>query len=61
MKFYKNLSVEFTTSVYLSHEAVNVVAARLSRVEPSLRKEVVEYMCDTDSHLWSMRRTSTVR
>ncbi|RZC18611.1 FT-interacting protein 1, partial [Glycine soja] len=55
VKFYKNLSVEFTTSVYLSHEAVNVVAARLSRVEPSLRKEVVEYMCDTDSHLWIVR------
>ncbi|KAK7349528.1 hypothetical protein VNO77_06965 [Canavalia gladiata] len=41
----------------LRHQAVNVVAARLSRAEPPLRKEVVEYMCDTDSHLWSMRRS----
>ncbi|RDX90138.1 FT-interacting protein 1, partial [Mucuna pruriens] len=41
----------------LRHQAVNVVAARFSRAEPPLRKEVVEYMCDTDSHLWSMRRS----
>ncbi|XP_014516426.1 FT-interacting protein 1 [Vigna radiata var. radiata] len=41
----------------LRHQAVNVVAARLSRAEPPLRKEVVEYMSDTDSHLWSMRRS----
>ncbi|CAL5196107.1 unnamed protein product [Lathyrus oleraceus] len=41
----------------LRHQAVNVVAARLSRAEPPLRKEVVEYMSDTKSHLWSMRRS----
>ncbi|KAK7292654.1 hypothetical protein RJT34_15505 [Clitoria ternatea] len=41
----------------LRQHAVNVVAARLSRAEPPLRKEVVECMCDTDSHLWSMRRS----
>lgn len=41
----------------LRHQAVNVVAARLSRAEPPLRKEVVEYMTDADSHLWSMRRS----
>lgn len=41
----------------LRHQAVNVVAARLSRAEPPLRKEVVEYMSDTNSHLWSMRRS----
>jgi len=41
----------------LRHQAVNVVAARLSRAEPPLRKEVVEYMSDSDSHLWSMRRS----
>ncbi|XP_014496606.1 FT-interacting protein 1 [Vigna radiata var. radiata] len=34
-----------------------IVAARLGRAEPPLRKEVVEYMSDTDSHLWSMRRS----
>ncbi|KAF7823437.1 FT-interacting protein 1-like [Senna tora] len=41
----------------LRHQAVNIVAARLGRAEPPLRKEVVEYMSDTDSHLWSMRRS----
>ncbi|RVW30611.1 FT-interacting protein 1 [Vitis vinifera] len=41
----------------LRHQAVNIVAARLSRSEPPLRKEVIEYMSDMDSHLWSMRRS----
>lgn len=41
----------------LRHQAVNIVAARLSRAEPPLRREVVEYMNDSDSHLWSMRRS----
>ncbi|KAK4266824.1 hypothetical protein QN277_023693 [Acacia crassicarpa] len=41
----------------LRHQAVSTVAARLSRSEPPLRKEVVEYMSDTDSHKWSMRRS----
>ncbi|CAK7348069.1 unnamed protein product [Dovyalis caffra] len=41
----------------LRHQAVNVVAARLGRAEPPLRKEIVEYMSDADSHLWSMRRS----
>lgn len=30
---------------------------RLSRAEPPLRKEVVEYMLDVDSHMWNMRRS----
>ncbi|XP_040988542.1 FT-interacting protein 7 [Juglans microcarpa x Juglans regia] len=41
----------------LRHQAVNIVAARLGRAEPPLRKEVVEYMSDADSHIWSMRRS----
>ncbi|KAL6981947.1 Multiple C2 domain and transmembrane region protein 7 [Sarracenia purpurea var. burkii] len=41
----------------LRHHAVNMVAARLSRSEPPLRREVVEYMTDAHSHLWSMRRS----
>ncbi|OAY76558.1 Protein QUIRKY [Ananas comosus] len=41
----------------LRHQAVQIVAARLSRMEPPLRKEVVEYMSDVDSHLWSMRKS----
>ncbi|XVF33354.1 hypothetical protein REPUB_Repub17cG0161400 [Reevesia pubescens] len=41
----------------LRHQAVNIVAARLGRAEPPLRREVVEYMSDADAHLWSMRRS----
>ncbi|KAH7833111.1 hypothetical protein Vadar_003228 [Vaccinium darrowii] len=41
----------------LRHHAVNIVAARLGRAEPPLRKEVVEYMLGVDSHLWSIRRS----
>ncbi|KNA06048.1 hypothetical protein SOVF_184650 [Spinacia oleracea] len=41
----------------LRFQAMNIVAARLGRAEPPLRKEVVEYMLDVDSHLWSMRRS----
>ncbi|CAI8613124.1 unnamed protein product [Vicia faba] len=41
----------------MKFQAMVIVVARLSRTEPPLRKEVVEYMSDTDSHLWSMRRS----
>ncbi|CAI0414432.1 unnamed protein product [Linum tenue] len=41
----------------LRFQAVNIVALRLGRSEPPLRKEVVEYMSDADSHLWSMRKS----
>ncbi|KAJ8451630.1 hypothetical protein Cgig2_018264 [Carnegiea gigantea] len=41
----------------LRYQAMNIVATRLSRAEPPLRKEIVEYMLDVDSHLWSMRRS----
>ncbi|KAI7989827.1 FT-interacting protein 4 [Camellia lanceoleosa] len=41
----------------LRHQAVNIIAARLSRAEPPLRKEVIEYMTDAHLHLWSMRRS----
>ncbi|XP_073001548.1 FT-interacting protein 1-like [Typha latifolia] len=41
----------------LRYQAMNIVAARLGRAEPPLRKEVVEYMLDVESHMWSMRRS----
>ncbi|KAJ6325944.1 hypothetical protein OIU78_013106 [Salix suchowensis] len=41
----------------LRHQAMQIVSTRLSRSEPPLRKEVVEYMLDVDSHMWSMRRS----
>lgn len=41
----------------LRYQAMNIVASRLGRAEPPLRKEVVEFMLDVDSHMWSMRRS----
>lgn len=41
----------------LRFQAVNIMATRLSRAEPPLRKEVVEYMSDANSHLWSIRKS----
>ncbi|CAD6260552.1 unnamed protein product [Miscanthus lutarioriparius] len=41
----------------LRRQAMSIVAARLSRAEPPLRREVVEYMLDADSHVWSIRRS----
>ncbi|CAL9113189.1 unnamed protein product [Musa textilis] len=41
----------------LRFQAVETVAARLGRAEPPLGREVVEYMLDHASHLWSMRRS----
>ncbi|URD94187.1 C2 domain-containing protein [Musa troglodytarum] len=42
---------------YLRHQSTQVVSARLGRAEPPSRKEVVEYMLDVGSHMWSMRRS----
>nr|XP_010910862.1 FT-interacting protein 3 [Elaeis guineensis] len=41
----------------LRHQAMQIVAIRLARAEPPLRREVVEYMLDVDSHMWSLRRS----
>ncbi|XP_029122053.2 FT-interacting protein 1 [Elaeis guineensis] len=41
----------------LRYQAMSTMAARLGRAEPPLRKEVVEYMLDVESHMWSMRRS----
>ncbi|XP_044478577.1 FT-interacting protein 3 [Mangifera indica] len=41
----------------LRHQAMQIVSTRLNRAEPPLKKEVVEYMLDVDSHMWSMRRS----
>ncbi|KAF7818490.1 FT-interacting protein 1 [Senna tora] len=55
MHYVHPLSVSQLDS--LRYQAMNVVAARLSRAEPALGREVVEYMLDHDSHMWSMRRS----
>ncbi|CAM8966760.1 unnamed protein product [Rhodiola kirilowii] len=41
----------------LRHQAIQTVSARLSRSEPPLSKEVIGYMLDLGSHLWSMRKS----
>lgn len=41
----------------LRHQAMQIVSMRLNRAEPPLRREVVAYMLDVDSHMWSMRRS----
>ncbi|KAL6176592.1 hypothetical protein ACLB2K_053225 [Fragaria x ananassa] len=42
---------------WLRHQAMQIVAARLSRAEPPLRREAVEYMLDVDYHMFSLRRS----
>ncbi|KMT20130.1 hypothetical protein BVRB_1g001460 [Beta vulgaris subsp. vulgaris] len=42
---------------WLRHQAMQIVAARLARAEPPLRKEIVEYMLDVDYHMFSLRRS----
>ncbi|KAL0391661.1 UNVERIFIED_CONTAM: FT-interacting protein 7 [Sesamum radiatum] len=42
---------------WLRHQAMQIVAAKLSRAEPPLRREIVEYMLDVDYHMWSLRRS----
>ncbi|WCJ44230.1 C2 calcium/lipid-binding plant phosphoribosyltransferase family protein [Euphorbia peplus] len=41
----------------LRNQAMQIVAARLARAEPPLRREIVEYMLDVDYHMWSLRRS----
>ncbi|MCL7021907.1 hypothetical protein MKW94_025193 [Papaver nudicaule] len=55
MHYLQPLSVNQVES--LRYQASNVVAARLSRAEPPLGREVVEYMLDNDTHIFSMRRS----
>ncbi|XAR64883.1 hypothetical protein NMG60_11008769 [Bertholletia excelsa] len=41
----------------LRYTAMKIVTARLARSEPSLGQEVVQFMLDSDTHMWSMRRS----
>jgi hypothetical protein len=41
----------------LRRQAAGLVATRLGRAEPPLRREVVEYVLDADAHAWSLRRS----
>ncbi|GJN40685.1 hypothetical protein PR202_gb29946 [Eleusine coracana subsp. coracana] len=41
----------------LRREAVSLVAHRLGRMDPPLRRECVEHLCESHAHRWSMRRS----
>uniref|UniRef100_A0A5B7C8S7 C2 domain-containing protein n=1 Tax=Davidia involucrata TaxID=16924 RepID=A0A5B7C8S7_DAVIN len=41
----------------LRHTAMRIVTARLGRSEPPLGQEVVQFLLDSDTHMWSMRRS----
>ncbi|CAK8533057.1 unnamed protein product [Lathyrus sativus] len=41
----------------LRQTAMKIVTARLARSEPALGHEVVQFMLDSDTHVWSMRRS----
>ncbi|CAL0299212.1 unnamed protein product [Lupinus luteus] len=41
----------------LRYTAIRIVTARLARSEPALGQEVVQFMLDSDTHVWSMRRS----
>ncbi|XP_021901563.1 FT-interacting protein 1-like [Carica papaya] len=57
MHYVQPLSVYQLDS--LRHQATHIVSLQLARNEPPLRKEVVEYMLDVGSHMWSLRRGRT--
>ena len=42
---------------YVRHQTTQIISMRLSLTEPPLRKEVVEYILDVGSHMWSMRKS----
>ncbi|KAL3512860.1 hypothetical protein ACH5RR_025577 [Cinchona calisaya] len=42
---------------WLRHQAMQIVAARLSRAEPPIRKETAEYMLDVNNHMFSLRKS----
>ncbi|CAI9779622.1 unnamed protein product [Fraxinus pennsylvanica] len=41
----------------LRHTAMRIVTARLARSKPPLGQEVVQFMLDSDTHMWRMRRS----
>uniref|UniRef100_A0A803Q4A1 C2 domain-containing protein n=1 Tax=Cannabis sativa TaxID=3483 RepID=A0A803Q4A1_CANSA len=41
----------------LRHTAMRIVTARMARSEPPLGQEVVQFLLDSDTHVWSMRRS----
>lgn len=42
---------------HLRDQSLNLLSDRLTRAEPKLRREVIYYMLDADSHIWSIRKS----
>ncbi|KAL0561899.1 hypothetical protein IC582_002344 [Cucumis melo] len=42
---------------HLRDQCLNILSDRLTRAEPKLRREVIYYILDADSHLWSIRKS----
>lgn len=42
---------------HLRYQCLNILSDRLGRAEPTLRREVIYYMLDADSHIWSIRKS----
>ncbi|CAA2955960.1 QUIRKY [Olea europaea subsp. europaea] len=40
----------------LRHTAMTIVTAKLARSEPALGQELVQFMLDSDMHMWNMRQ-----
>ncbi|XP_071734827.1 FT-interacting protein 3-like [Rutidosis leptorrhynchoides] len=55
MHYVHPLSISETE--WLRHHATLIVSSRLARMEPPLKKEVVDYMLDTNAHIWSIRKS----
>ncbi|KAJ7292300.1 hypothetical protein O6H91_10G051900 [Diphasiastrum complanatum] len=56
-KMHYRHPLEVTQLESLRYAAIRIVSMRLSRSEPPLRQEIVQYMLDTDSNLFSIRRS----
>lgn len=55
-KMHYNHPLSVTHLDILRYQAIQIVSTRLGRAEPPLKKEVVEYMLDVGSHIWSVRK-----
>lgn len=44
----------------LRHSAMRIVTARLARSEPPLGQDVIQFMLDSDTHVWTMERFFSV-
>ncbi|XP_041022840.1 FT-interacting protein 7 [Juglans microcarpa x Juglans regia] len=55
MHYVQPIPIRYIES--LRYQATHIVAARLGRAEPPLRREAVEYMLDVDYNMWSLRRS----